>query len=126
MWFCPCVLVCAVRDSYLATLDFVEALCETSSNLTRFAHVSLAGCVLVVSACVCNKAGDTPQVRSGCLLRKFMGQVWAYLAGVSISRPCYNSTRSDFTTDRADVTAWVSVGLEVACERKHDKRMCCL
>eukprot|EP00775_Hariotina_reticulata_P003444 gene3444-3715_t len=28
----------AVRDSYLATLDFVAALCETSSNLTRFSH----------------------------------------------------------------------------------------
>jgi hypothetical protein len=30
----------ACRDSYLATLDFVEALCETSSNLTRFPPVS--------------------------------------------------------------------------------------
>jgi hypothetical protein len=47
-----------------------------------------------------------------------MGQVWAHLAGVSISRPCYNSTRSDFTTDKTDVTAWVSVGLEVAKREK--------
>lgn len=31
----------ACRDSYLATLDFVEALCETSSNLTRFPPVSM-------------------------------------------------------------------------------------
>jgi hypothetical protein len=30
----------ASRDAYLATLDFVEALCETSSSLTRFTHVS--------------------------------------------------------------------------------------
>lgn len=30
----------AARDSYLATLDFVEALCETSSSLTRFPPVS--------------------------------------------------------------------------------------
>lgn len=34
----------ACRDSYLATLDFVEALCETSSNLTRFPPVSSDSC----------------------------------------------------------------------------------
>jgi hypothetical protein len=32
----------AGRDSYLATLDFVDALCETSSSLTRFAPVRTA------------------------------------------------------------------------------------
>lgn len=38
-----CPAQAAARDAYMATLDFVEALCETSSSLTRFPPVSVEG-----------------------------------------------------------------------------------
>lgn len=40
-----CPAQAAARDAYLATLDFVEALCETSSSLTRFPPVCVCVCV---------------------------------------------------------------------------------